>query len=67
MTIEIVKPRHQGLIVICTEIMPIFHDEQPLYRLPDLRDRRKHRVGKNVALHPGVNVIRGRISANAVQ
>ena len=64
---KISVPGHQGLVVVLPEVMPILHDEFLFYAAADLLGGRKHGIGKNIAVYPGINIDYGEIAANGMQ
>ena len=52
---EVPVPSHQGRIVMGTETVPVFQNEDAFGGIRNLPRRGQHRIGKNVFRVPGVH------------
>ena len=60
-------PRHQGGVVVGTEIVHVLHNETILGGFGNLGQAGNFSVGENVFVHPGIRRALAKIAANGMQ
>ena len=64
---HIVAPGLQGAVVVGTEVVQVFAHEAALQRRGQLRGRRQHRIGEDVARDPRIGAVPRHFAADGVQ
>ncbi len=67
MFVEVLEPGHKGLVIVCAEVVPVFHNEEILNCCADLRDGGKHGMGEDVFVDPGFGAAYRFVAANGME